>query len=150
MTANKLVRVLTINLRPEIRHEILNLDGRTVSELRKICKRREAFLADVRRCSGYMKDSPLKRDISEVCQEIEDELRSTYGSENDIEAFSLVCWNYRAEGHRYQECLAERRVVAQQTPINQVAKSAQKTSRSACRCCQSNRRLRMPHEINQQ
>jgi len=66
-TANKLVRVLRNNLRPEIRHEILNLDVRTVSELREICKRREAFLADVRRCSSYAKDTPFKREISEVC-----------------------------------------------------------------------------------
>jgi len=93
-----------------LRSNLLNIDVRTVSELREIFKRREAFLADIKRCSGFTKYSPLKREISEVCQEIEDEVRPTYGSENDSEAFSLVCWNCRAEGHRYQECISEIRV----------------------------------------
>ncbi|EDW53900.1 GM18286 [Drosophila sechellia] len=72
--ANELARVLGSQLRPEIRHENLYIDVRTVSELREICKRRETFLDDVKRCSGYTKDSPFKREISEVCQEIEDKV----------------------------------------------------------------------------
>jgi len=29
-------------------------------------------------------------------------------NEVDIEAFSLLCWNCRKEGHRYQDCVFER------------------------------------------
>ncbi|KAH8315350.1 hypothetical protein KR059_005688, partial [Drosophila kikkawai] len=96
--------VLRNNLRPEIRHEILNIEINPVSDLREICRRREAFLADVKRCSGYMRSTPFKREISEFSQEYETQLESEPECEVDVEAFSLLCWNCRKEGHRYQDC----------------------------------------------
>ncbi|KAH8338652.1 hypothetical protein KR059_009040, partial [Drosophila kikkawai] len=109
-TSSKLIRVLRNNLRPEIRHEILNIEINTVSDLREICRRREAFLADVKRCSGYMRSTPFKREVSEFSQEYETQLHSEPECEDDVEAFSLLCWNCRKEGHRYQDCVSERRV----------------------------------------
>jgi len=38
---------LKTNLRPETRHEVLNIDIKSVPDLREICSRREAFSADI-------------------------------------------------------------------------------------------------------
>jgi len=110
-TPHKLVRVLKNNLRPEIRHELLNIEIRSVSELREICRRREDFLADIKRYSGYARGSLFKREVSELNKEQEN-METEIESENevDIEAFSLLCWNCRKEGHRYQDCVSERRI----------------------------------------
>jgi len=108
--ARKLVRVLKNNLRPEIRHEILNVEIRTVQELRETCRRREVFLDEVKKIHGYAKASPFRREISEISQDPKERSEQEAETELEIEAFSLVCWNCRKEGHRYQDCLSERRV----------------------------------------
>ncbi|KAH8338631.1 hypothetical protein KR074_002087, partial [Drosophila pseudoananassae] len=105
----KLVRVLKNNLRPEIRHEILNVEVNTVPELREICRRRESFLEDVKRTHEYGKISPFRREVSELVPNDEGEPNESDG-EKLVEAFRLVCWNSQEEGHRYQECVSERRV----------------------------------------
>ncbi|KAH8241737.1 hypothetical protein KR032_007397, partial [Drosophila birchii] len=130
---HKLIRVLRNNLRPEIRHEILNIDIQTVSELREICRRREAFLSDVKRCQGYSRFSPFKRDVSEFSPEQEIPLESESAKEGDIEAFSLLCWNCRKEGHRYQDCVAERRVFC-------YGCGAANTYKTSCNKCSKNSR----------
>ncbi|KAH8324762.1 hypothetical protein KR067_013050, partial [Drosophila pandora] len=84
----KLVRVLKNNLRPEIRHEIFK---------------------HVRRTHGYGKSNPFKRDVSEIIPG--DEGKPTESDDEEaVEAFTLVCWNCQEEGHRYQECVEERRI----------------------------------------
>ncbi|KAH8357984.1 hypothetical protein KR084_006497, partial [Drosophila pseudotakahashii] len=109
-TPHKLVRVLKNNLRPEIRHELLNIEIQSVSELREICRRREDFLADIKRYSGYARSSTFKREVSELNQDQEGIEGIESENEVEIEAFSLLCWNCRKEGHRYQDCVSERRV----------------------------------------
>ncbi|KAH8274495.1 hypothetical protein KR026_010750, partial [Drosophila bipectinata] len=104
----KLVRILKNNLRPEIRHELLNVDISSVSELRETCRRREAFLDDVKHAHGYSKVTPFKREVSELIQESDSLERSKSEGELEVDAFSLVCWNCRKEGHRYQDCLSEK------------------------------------------
>ncbi|KAH8375090.1 hypothetical protein KR093_007069, partial [Drosophila rubida] len=106
----KAVRVLKINLRPEIRHELLNVDVKTVSELREICRRRENFLNDVQKSHGYVKRTPFKREVTEFVDCQTQSIESESESELDIEALSLVCWNCRKEEHRYQDCVSDRRV----------------------------------------
>jgi len=49
----------------------LNVDISTVSELRETCRRREAFLDDVKRAHGYSKSSPFRREISKLVPESE-------------------------------------------------------------------------------
>ncbi|KAH8292928.1 hypothetical protein KR044_009166, partial [Drosophila immigrans] len=105
----KVVRIIKNNLRPEIRHEILNVEIRTVSELREICRRRETFLEDVKRSHGYAKATPFKREVSELVQ-LQDDSEAESENDLDVEAVSLICWNCRKEGHRYQDCISDRRV----------------------------------------
>jgi len=107
---NKLVRVLKNNLRTEIRHELLNLDIKTVSDLRDICRRREVFLADAKRYQGYIRNTPFKRDVSEFAETSESLQETESENEGDISALALSCWNCRKEGHRYQDCVTERRI----------------------------------------
>ncbi|KAH8415747.1 hypothetical protein KR222_000976, partial [Zaprionus bogoriensis] len=109
-SARKLVRVLKNNLRPEIRHEILNVEISTVQELRETCRRREAFLDEVKKMHGYVRASPFRREISEILQDSAERSAQEAEADVEIEAFTLVCWNCQKEGHRYQDCLAERRV----------------------------------------
>jgi len=107
-SSRKLVRVLKNNLRPEIRHELLNVDISTVSELRETCRRREAFLDDVKRAHGYSKSSPFRREISELILESESQKCSESENELEVDAFTLKCWNCRKDGHIYQDCLADK------------------------------------------
>ncbi|KAH8283723.1 hypothetical protein KR054_006755, partial [Drosophila jambulina] len=109
-STRKLVRVLKNNLRPEIRHELLNVDVGNVLELREICRRREAFLDDVKQSHGYARGTPFRREVSELTPKLGSQVESESESELEIDAFSLVCWNCRKEGHRYQDCLSEKRV----------------------------------------
>ncbi|KAH8403423.1 hypothetical protein KR215_004012, partial [Drosophila sulfurigaster] len=83
----KVVRVLKNNLRPEIRHELLNVDSH-----------------------GYVKRTPFRREVAEFVDCQTQSIESECESELDIEALSLVCWNCRKEGHRYQDCVSDRRV----------------------------------------
>lgn len=110
LSPQKIVRLLKNNLRPEIRHELLYIEIKTVSELRDICRRRETFLEDVKRSQGFVKGTPFRREVSEIGQE-EKEIESDSDSQVlEVDAFSLICWNCHKEGHRYQDCLAEKRV----------------------------------------
>jgi len=81
-----------------------------VQELREICRRREVFLDEVKKIHGYAQASPFRREISEIVQDSKERSEQEAETDLEIEAFSLVCWDCRKEGHRYQNCLAERRV----------------------------------------
>ncbi|KAH8246649.1 hypothetical protein KR038_003972, partial [Drosophila bunnanda] len=85
-TSNKLIRVMRNNLRPEI------------------------FLADVKLSSGYARSTPFIREVSEFGQEYEAQIDCEPETDGDVEAFSLLCWNCRKEGHRYQDCVSQRRM----------------------------------------
>jgi len=88
----------------------LNVDISTVAELRETCRRREAFLDDVKRAHGYSKSSPFRREISELIPESESQKGSESENELEVDAFTLKCWNCRKDGHIYQDCLADKRL----------------------------------------
>ncbi|KAH8303898.1 hypothetical protein KR018_001341, partial [Drosophila ironensis] len=106
----KIVRVLINNLRPEIRHEQLNVEIKTVSKLWEICRRRETFLDNVQKSQGYAKRTPFRREVAEVVERQTQSLETDSEGDIEIEAISLVCWNCRMQGHRYQDCVSDRRV----------------------------------------
>jgi len=66
LTETEVVEILKRNLRPEIRHEILNIPVRTVERLREKCRRRESFLEDVRKSLGYQ--IPFRKQVSELVE----------------------------------------------------------------------------------
>ncbi|XP_043063199.1 uncharacterized protein LOC26534985 [Drosophila yakuba] len=113
MSERDVVDTLSRNLRPEIRHELLNVNVGTVDRLREICRRRERFLDDVRRSHSYQKNIPFRKNVSELIEEIhlDDAVEfSEDGDEGEIGAMALICWNCRKEGHRYQDCEGKRKI----------------------------------------
>ncbi|KAH8350808.1 hypothetical protein KR084_007984, partial [Drosophila pseudotakahashii] len=101
----EVVEILKRNLRPEIRHEILNIPVQSVEGLRAQCRRRESFLEDVRKSQGYQKVVPFRKQVSELVEEMKDAEEFSEGEVN-----SEVCWNCRKEGHRYKQCRMKRKV----------------------------------------
>ncbi|KAH8310117.1 hypothetical protein KR067_012856, partial [Drosophila pandora] len=102
----ELIEILRRNLRPEIRHEILNIPVGSISRLREICRKRECFLEELKREQVYKKGPPFKSHVSELLGNTREEGEPEFFEEVDgaVEAISLVCWNCRKEGHRYQDC----------------------------------------------
>lgn len=108
-----LVEILRRNLLPEIQHEILNLEIRSLQFLRDTCRRREFFMQDVRRRHGFALTRPapmgkriseidMNVDVTQVCQEVQ--------PSDEISALTLVCWNCNKAGHRYQDCVSDRTI----------------------------------------
>ncbi|KAH8320323.1 hypothetical protein KR067_013070, partial [Drosophila pandora] len=114
----ELIEILRRNLRPEIRHEILNITVGSISRLREICRKRECFLEELKREQVYKKGPPFKSHVSELLGNTREEDEPEFFEELDgaVEAISLVCWNCRKEGHRYQDCTASRKVCVDTRP----------------------------------
>lgn len=102
---NILVEILRRNLLPEIQHEILNIPVYSVSHLRDICRRREFFLLDMGRKQAANKVFFSRRQVHEI---VENGVELT--EETGVSALALMCWNCQKVGHRYQDCLEERRI----------------------------------------
>lgn len=100
-----LVEILLRNLLAEIQHEILNIPVYSVSQLRDICRRKEFFLLDMSRKQPGNKPFIRRRQVHEI---VDDEVELT--NETEVAAISLICWNCQKGGHRYQDCLKDRRI----------------------------------------
>lgn len=112
LSNDTLVEILRRNLLPEIQHEILNLEIKSLQFLRDTCRRREFFMQDMRRRHGFVvaKPNPMGKRISELDvpeTDIEDHQNLAF---EEISAVGLVCWNCNKNGHRYQECLSDRTI----------------------------------------
>lgn len=117
ISEQSLVEILRRNLLPEIQHEILNLQIFSVSRLREICRKREFFLDDLKRrhSTPATRPNPIRKYVTEINNEpdiLDNSEESTFviSTENDVSAISLTCWNCSQPGHRYQDCLGERKV----------------------------------------
>lgn len=115
------IEIVTRNLRPEIRHELLYLEVRSIPELRKLVQKRECFLNDEYTRRNFASRNPSntfmpRRQISEI--------ESTFDiSNNDINDNSEIsvdavqsadsihrCWNCDQTGHHWEDCLQDRSV----------------------------------------
>ncbi|XP_033233219.1 uncharacterized protein [Drosophila pseudoobscura] len=127
LSEKSVVDILRRNLRPEVRHELLNIKITSVGELREICRRRESFLEDVRRNYGYQKSVPFRRQVAELVEEhmSDDATEFSEGEgEAEIGALALVCWNCHKEGHRYQDCESKRKIFCYGCGIPNIYKPA--------------------------
>jgi len=106
------VDILKRNLRPEIRHELLNVTIHSVDRLREICRRRESFLDEVRKNQGYQKVVPFRRQVAELVEEEDLDGRVMFSDDDEFEvgALALICWNCHKEGHRHQDCREKKRI----------------------------------------
>lgn len=113
----ELIEIMTRNLRPEIRHELLYIPINSIPHLRKLVQMRESFLNDehVRKnFSGRIPTQFPTRRIAEVNIDLEEPLMSDM-NEVSVEAIhrndtTPQCWNCDQFGHYYQDCLEDRTV----------------------------------------
>lgn len=107
-----LVEIIRRNLLPEIQHEILNLEIKSLQQLRDTCRRRKFFMENMRRQHGIAISRPVQ--MSKRVSELEvDEVEMTSEvslSAKEVSAINLICWNCGKVGHRYQDCLENRTV----------------------------------------
>lgn len=110
-----LIEILTRNLRPEIRQELLYIPINSLAHLRKLVHMRENFLSD-----DYVKKQlstkqsntyPMRRQISEI---LDYNLESEDNSESINAMQGLTpdtrCWNCDEKGHYWENCLEARKV----------------------------------------
>jgi len=102
------VDILKKNLRPEIRHELLNVTIHSVDRLREICRRR--FLDEVRKNQGYQKVVPFRRQVAELVEEEDLDGRVVFSDDDEVGALPLICRSCHKEGHRHQDCREKRRI----------------------------------------
>lgn len=120
MSEVELIEILTRNLRPEIRQELLYVPVKTISHLRNLVQIRENFLNDdhVRRnLVGRGPNNYLpRRQIAEVdfSPDFEDTnmVVETEKSVNALQEYphQSKCWNCDELGHHWQDCLQDRQI----------------------------------------
>lgn len=120
MEEMELIEILTRNLRPEIRQELLYVPVHSISHLRKLVQKRENFLNDehVRRNLLGRNNQNLaqRRQISEVEQiEKYDHMLETPDVDQSVNALQMnktdfKCWNCDEVGHRWEDCLQDRQI----------------------------------------
>lgn len=114
----ELIEIITRNLRPEIRHELLYIPIHSIPHLRKLVQMRECLLNDeyVRRnlSTRLNNQFPPRRHIAEVDFGQEGQTPLEIIDEASVDAVHREeitrCWNCDQRGYYYQDCLEERTV----------------------------------------
>lgn len=112
----ELIEILTRNLRPEIRQELLYIPINSLAHLRKLVHMRENFLNDdyVRKqlSNRPVNVNPIKRQVSEISDYPVESEEETFNSINSIQNLSheYRCWNCDEKGHLWENCLNERKI----------------------------------------
>lgn len=107
LSDGELCETMLRNIKHEIRHELLHLDIRSVSQLRKEVQKHEKFMRNIH----AMENRKLtKARIAEVSrqEETDDELNV----DNEVCAVqsNLKCWNCDKLGHSYIDCMEQRKI----------------------------------------
>lgn len=119
MSETELIEVLTRNLRPEIRQDLLYVPIHTIPQLRKLVKKRENFLNDehVRKNLASRNNTSFapRKYVSELdgsdCQISSDSVMEPDISVNAIQtSVSTKCWNCDESGHHWMDCLHDRKI----------------------------------------
>lgn len=114
---SELVEILSHNLRPEIRHELLYVPVYSIAHLRKLVQMRENLLGDdyyrknaLIRNTGY---TGVRKQVAEV-EYTEDtthiDMSLPLGNSVDAIQQHIKCWNCDQVGHYWEDCLEERKV----------------------------------------
>ena len=99
----ELIEIITRNLRPEIRHEILYVPIRSLAHLRKLCQMRENLLKE----ECYRRNpNPYRRNVAGI-----EEVDNQENVDSSVDALRILkCFNCDVEGHRWDDCLEERKI----------------------------------------
>lgn len=121
MADQEIIEIISRNLRPEIRHELLYVDIYSLAELKKLCLKREKLLSEdsfkrninfralpQRKIAAINIDNTQNdfQNNSENDQEIEMSINAL----NKITDKIPICWNCGSEGHFWDMCLKERNI----------------------------------------
>ena len=125
----ELIEIVTRNLLPEIRKELLYVNVMSINQLRKLCYMRENLLSEekeTRRSQFPRANQNVRRNVYSVeCVENVGTVNNVSNEEFDcvrqeteepmqVSAINgqkkLICANCDQEGHHWQNCIAERRV----------------------------------------
>lgn len=110
------VEIILRNLRAELRHELLHLNITDMATLGKEARKHDKFFEDISSHTSQ-RQRYGRTNITEVITETSNDVNGIDGDEcsneiNEVSASnsSLKCWNCDIPGHRYQDCLAPRRI----------------------------------------
>lgn len=113
MSDMELIEILTRNLRPDIRRELLYVPVNSIPHLRKLVQMRESFLNDeyVKRNFANRNNVLPRRQIAELdgstddfCNDLSECRKSSIDAIQKSE-FTSRCWNCNQEGHHWENCL---------------------------------------------
>ena len=122
MSEMELIEILTRNLRPEIRQDLLYVPVHSISHLRKLVQMREAFLNDdhVKKNLSFRHHNNnnvmARRYIAEVDDvNNSDNLETNHSIDEEVNAIDLQnrilrCWNCKGTDHFWYDCLEERKI----------------------------------------
>lgn len=118
MVEAEIVEILTRNLRPDIRHELLYVPVYSIAHLRKLVQMRENLLADdIYRKQVSGKNAPIvppfRRNVSEVIykEELEqDSLIDQVDAVSHSAQTRFTCFNCKEPGHHWEDCTKERTI----------------------------------------
>lgn len=138
ISEEELIVVISRNLRPEIRQDLLYVPIRSLSHLRKLVQMRETFLSD-----EYVRKNLSTRNVNSQAmpRRYVAPLEGDEPDNEDINGNPLVeaihktginpkCWNCDEVGHHWQDCLEERTVFC-------YGCGAKKTYKPQCTYCLS-------------
>lgn len=142
ISETELIEILTRNLRPEIRHELLFVPIFSIAHLRKLVQMRESLLNEEQYRKGLTSKtlpiSGVRRQVSEVV--FSDSTPNIPQSEIAIDAIQQIprtslCWNCDEPGHRWDDCLANKTVFC-------YGCGAKNTYKPQCSICSEKRRTK--------
>lgn len=112
LSETALVEILRANLLPDIQHEILYETTSTVVQLRALVLKREIFMKTLPKSQPYFSRPAPRKIVCAVDPQIEEDdcENEDFEDEFEVSALDFPCWNCGVKGHRYQECVAERKV----------------------------------------
>lgn len=120
MCETELIEIITRNLRPEVRQDLLYVPINSIPHLRRLVQMRESFLNEeyVRRnfSARSTNFSSGRRQISEILSDHEPNYQDSH-EERELKVDAVrpsehvpCCWNCDQPGHRWEDCLQIRTI----------------------------------------
>lgn len=103
---SEMVEILKRNLRPEVRKGLLHFYIGSVSKLREFVRKYEILEDELNPSPRINRTMLSRRNVSEL--ETHGLAEEDNGQVDEIK--ELICWNCSEPGHKYDECMAERKV----------------------------------------
>lgn len=150
ISEEELIVIISRNLRPEIRQDLLYVPIRSLSHLRKLVQMRESFLSD-----EYVRKNLASRNMNvnamprRYVAPLEDE--EPEKGDNTVNPFvdaicksdtNLKCWNCDKIGHHWHDCLEDRSIFCYGCGAKQIYKPQ-------CKYCSSrlqSKNLKLAHQ----